>query len=79
MVYLFYEMITLILLFVPLKKITKMRKKILSLTIVLFSQLFFSQVGIGTPTPRGALDINKPTTNNMGLVLPANADVSNNY
>lgn len=30
--------------------------------------LVCAQVGIGTPTPRGALDINKPTTNTQGLV-----------
>lgn len=37
----------------------------------------FSQVGVGTPTPRGALDINTPTTNNKGLVLPTNDDPKN--
>lgn len=36
-----------------------------------------SQVGIGTATPRGALDINKPTTNTSGLILPTNASPSN--
>lgn len=39
--------------------------------------ILFSQVGIGTANPRGALDINKETTNNMGLVLPTNADPKN--
>ncbi|WP_147474474.1 fibrinogen-like YCDxxxxGGGW domain-containing protein [Chryseobacterium nematophagum] len=41
------------------------------------SNVTFSQVGIGTPTPRGALDINKPTTYNYGLVLPTNESPSN--
>ncbi|ANF51693.1 hypothetical protein A0O34_14785 [Chryseobacterium glaciei] len=54
-----------------------MKKNILSFIIVLYSQLIFSQVGIGTPNPRGALDINKPTTNNMGLILPTNANANN--
>ncbi|MDR4953628.1 hypothetical protein REB14_15725 [Chryseobacterium sp. ES2] len=35
------------------------------------------QVGIGTSTPRGALDINKTKTYNMGLVLPANTNPTN--
>ncbi len=42
-----------------------------------FVNILFSQVGIGTANPRGALDINKETTNNMGLVLPTNADPKN--
>lgn len=33
-----------------------------------------AQVGIGTNNPRGALDINKTTTNTHGLVLPTNSD-----
>lgn len=33
-----------------------------------------AQVGIGTNTPRGALDINESTTNTSGLVLPTNSD-----
>ncbi|KPH10888.1 hypothetical protein AMQ68_23845 [Chryseobacterium sp. ERMR1:04] len=35
------------------------------------------QVGIGTTSPRGALDINSPTTNNKGLVLPTNSNPTN--
>ncbi len=35
------------------------------------------QVGFGTTTPRGALDINKPSTNTSGLVLPTNSAVEN--
>ncbi|MCS4303045.1 hypothetical protein [Chryseobacterium sp. BIGb0232] len=34
-------------------------------------------IGIGTTSPRGALDINKGTTNTMGLVLPTNQNSSN--
>ncbi|WP_170828474.1 hypothetical protein [Chryseobacterium soldanellicola] len=45
--------------------------------LMLLSNVIYSQVGIGTPTPRGALDINKPTTNNMGLVLPTNSSPNN--
>jgi len=37
----------------------------------------FGQVGIGTSTPRGALDINNPTTNTHGLVLPTNENPDN--
>lgn len=37
----------------------------------------YAQVGIGTSTPRGALDINQPTTNDAGLVLPTNSNVAN--
>lgn len=33
-----------------------------------------AQVGIGTNSPRGALDINTTTTNTHGLVLPINSD-----
>lgn len=36
-----------------------------------------AQVGIGTENPRGAVDINSPTTNIWGLVLPTNADTGN--
>ncbi|PKF74572.1 hypothetical protein CW752_08715 [Chryseobacterium sp. PMSZPI] len=32
---------------------------------------------MSTTSPRGALDINSPTTNNKGLVLPTNADPKN--
>ena len=45
--------------------------------MICIGSTLFSQVGIGTANPRGALDINKETTNNMGLVLPTNADVNN--
>ena len=50
---------------------------------ILVSSLFFiswpvmGQVGIGTTTPRGALDINNPTSFNMPLVLPANVSADN--
>ncbi|MDN3695155.1 hypothetical protein QWZ06_24440 [Chryseobacterium tructae] len=47
------------------------------LPLIFFANILFSQVGIGTANPRGALDINKETTNNMGLVLPTNADPKN--
>ena len=54
-----------------------MKRKILFLTSFLFFTSFYCQVGIGTGNPRGALDINKPTTNNMGLVLPSNETPNN--
>lgn len=54
----------------------KSRKNYL-LPLIFFANILFSQVGIGTANPRGALDINKETTNNMGLVLPTNADPKN--
>lgn len=58
-----------------------MRKKIYYLAICIIYSLSMgnlsAQIGIGNSTPRGALDINKPTTNNMGLVLPINADPNN--
>lgn len=41
------------------------------------SVLIFGQVGMGTPNPRGALDVNKNTTNTMGLILPTTSDVNN--
>ncbi|WP_123966714.1 hypothetical protein [Chryseobacterium phosphatilyticum] len=47
------------------------------LLMIFFMNILFSQVGIGTANPRGALDINKETTNNMGLVLPTNSDPRN--
>lgn len=47
------------------------------LLLIFFANILFSQVGMGTANPRGALDINKETTNNMGLVLPTNADPRN--
>ncbi|WP_353148761.1 hypothetical protein [Chryseobacterium sp.] len=37
----------------------------------------YSQIGMNTTAPRGALDINSPTTNDKGLVLPTNADPKN--
>lgn len=52
-----------------------MKRKILfPFLFLLLSKLINAQVGIETPNPRGALDINKPTTNNHGLVLPTNTD-----
>jgi hypothetical protein len=36
-----------------------------------------AQVGMGTPNPRGSLDINTPTTNIHGLVLPTNSSPTN--
>jgi|GEM_PF-3988176 len=51
--------------------------KILSLSILSISCFASAQVGIGTTTPRGALDINNPTIFNMALVLPTNPDVNN--
>lgn len=52
-------------------------KKILLIPLFLSFGICFSQVGIGTSTPRGALDINKPTTNEFGLVLPTNSSTGN--
>lgn len=54
-------------------------KKMIFSVAVLCNIIFtaYGQVGIGTTTPRGALDINKPTTNTLGLVLPTNSDTSN--
>ena len=52
-------------------------KKSFILSFLHIGLLTYAQVGIGTTTPRGALDINKPTTNDNGLVLPTNSDVSN--
>jgi len=53
-----------------------MKKKLLFLVLHL-SYLSFSQVGLGTTTPRGDLDINTPLTNINGLVLPTNASPAN--
>lgn len=36
-----------------------------------------AQIGMGTPNPRGSLDINTPTTNIHGLVLPTNSSTVN--
>ncbi|WP_415326266.1 hypothetical protein [Chryseobacterium sp. MMS23-Vi53] len=52
-------------------------KKMFVTAILLIGCKAFGQVGMNTPNPRGALDINKNTTNDMGLVLPTNTDVSN--
>jgi len=52
-------------------------KKILLFLVLHLSYLSFSQVGIGTTTPRGALDINNPTTSIFGLVLPTNDSPAN--
>ncbi|SHK45617.1 hypothetical protein SAMN05443634_10133 [Chishuiella changwenlii] len=52
-------------------------KKILLFLVLHLSYLSFSQVGIGTTTPRGALDINNPTTAIFGLVLPTNDSPDN--
>lgn len=52
-------------------------KKTIILALLFSKILIQGQVGIGTATPRGALDINQPTTNTMGLVLPTNANVNN--
>lgn len=45
-------------------------KKNLLLLMAILPLFYYSQVGIGTPNPRGALDINRPQDNTMGLVLP---------
>lgn len=52
-------------------------KKTILLTLLLSKIILHGQIGIGTAIPRGALDINRPTTNTMGLVLPTNANVNN--
>jgi len=52
-------------------------KKLFSLFLIITTTLLFSQVGIGTTTPRGGLDINKPITNIYGLVLPTNSNPAN--
>ncbi len=58
-------------------------KKTLISNVVLFLVLLCTglgvqaQIGMGTPTPRGALDINRPTTNTWGLVLPTNSSTNN--
>lgn len=56
-----------------------MKKKFIYSIIVLCSTLFlvYGQVGLGTKTPRGALDINQSTTNTSGLVLPTNSNTDN--
>jgi len=52
-------------------------KKLLFFFFLYLAYQSYSQVGIGNSTPRGALDINRPTTNTYGLVLPTNSSVSN--
>ena len=53
-------------------------KKLLLLPIIFIGTLTFAQIGLGNANPRGALDINRDdATNNMGLVLPTNANVNN--
>ncbi|ASK30297.1 hypothetical protein CEY12_09315 [Chryseobacterium sp. T16E-39] len=54
-----------------------MTKKVLFSTLILLFGITNAQIGIGTPNPRGALDINKPTTNEHGLVLPTNSSTTN--
>jgi hypothetical protein len=54
-----------------------MKNKYLLIILIVLFQIANGQVGIGTTAPRGALDINKPTTYNMGLVLPTNASTGN--
>jgi len=52
-------------------------KTLLSLFLLSCNLCLFGQVGIGTETPRGALDINYPTESIRGLVLPSNENSSN--
>lgn len=52
-------------------------EKLVLVAFFIFTCFLYGQVGIGTTTPRGGLDINKPTTNTYGLVLPTNASPSN--
>ncbi|PAM95934.1 hypothetical protein B4N84_05135 [Flavobacterium sp. IR1] len=51
-------------------------KKLYALLMLASSILILGQTGMGTPTPRGALDINRPLTNTFGLVLPTNDDTA---
>lgn len=53
------------------------KNQLITLLLFFTGILSFSQVGIGTATPRGALDINSPTTNTTGLVLPTNPATTN--
>ncbi|MDL1914123.1 MAG: hypothetical protein FDW93_06350 [Bergeyella sp.] len=55
-----------------------MNKKICLLILIFFMGIMFSQVGIDTANPRGALDINKGENHTMGLVLPTNPDPEKN-
>lgn len=52
-------------------------KKSFILSLLCMGLFSYAQMGIGTSTPRGALDINQPTTNDAGLVLPTNSNVAN--
>ncbi|UYW01089.1 hypothetical protein K5I29_11485 [Flavobacterium agricola] len=54
-----------------------MKKHLILLLTLTFINVSNAQVGIGTMTPRGALDINNPTTNIHGLVLPTNESINN--
>ncbi|MET3531974.1 hypothetical protein ABID31_003305 [Chryseobacterium flavum] len=59
-----------------------MKKKVFLIAGVLLSvSMTYGQVGIGSPVPRGALDINKKDGDkysyDMGLVLPTNAAANN--
>ena len=51
--------------------------KLFTLFLLLVGIVSFSQIGIGTEKPRGALDINSPLTSNSGLVLPTNQATTN--
>jgi len=52
-------------------------KKIVTFFLLALPLFLFSQVGIGTTNPRGALDINDPNgTNKHGLILPTTEDPS---
>lgn len=53
-----------------------MKRNFFLLSMLLAFKTIYSQVGIGTTTPRGALDINKPTTNEFGFVLPTNTSTT---
>jgi len=60
-----------------MNKINIQLQKLLLILVLSTFPILKGQVGIGTTTPRGGLDINKPTTNIYGLVLPTNAQPSN--
>ena len=51
--------------------------KIVNILFIALSLSMYSQIGMNTTSPRGALDINSPTTNNKGLVLPTNENPQN--
>ncbi|WP_405573794.1 hypothetical protein [Winogradskyella sp. Asnod2-B02-A] len=52
-----------------------MKKITITLTFILFSFLINAQVGIGTTTPQGALDI--VSTNDTGVVIPRVSSIDN--